>query len=314
VPNWKDVLGEINSRANALSAQAKQAVDSVRRDYLLKLHEHTGRNVIAYYSGWLSKPEVRVSDIGDEDKNGFMMAVHKLDKTKGLDLILHTPGGDIAATESLVDYLRKIFGNDIRAIVPQIAMSAGTMIACACKEILMAKHSNLGPIDPHLGGMPAYGVIAEFKRAVREVKRDPSRVAVWQPIIAQYRPTFLSRCENAIKWSNAFVREQLETVMFEGDPQRRAKAARVVKKLTDFKGNRTHSRHIHFQECKAIGLRVSLIEDDQPLQDLVLTVHHCYMHSLTNTPAFKMIENHNGNAFIKQQQMIAVPAPRQLAP
>ncbi len=71
-----------------------------------------------------------------------MMAIHNLDRTKGLDLIIHTPGGNIAATESIVDYLRRMFPDDIRAIIPQIAMSAGTMLACACNTILMAKSLN----------------------------------------------------------------------------------------------------------------------------------------------------------------------------
>jgi len=66
----------------------------------------------------------------------------------------------------------------------------------------------------------------------------------------------------------------------------------------------THARHIHFDECKAMGLDVELIEDDQKLQDLVLTVHHCYMHSLMNTASFKMIENHNGAAVVKQQRIV----------
>ena len=304
MPNWKDVLEDIQKRQNA----SRLAVDIVRREYLAKLHAHTGRNIIAYYSGWLSKPGIPESDINDEDKNGFMMAVHKLDRKKGLDLILHTQGGSIAATESIVDYLRRMFGHDIRAVIPQIAMSGGTVIACACKTILMARHSNLGPIDPHLGGMPAYGVVAEFKRALREIKRDRNAIAVWQPILAQYRPAFLSQCENAIAWSKDFVLQQISTVMFAGDPQARKKAREVVKKLSDFKGNKAHSRHIHYDECKAIGLLVELIEDDQVLQDLILTVHHCYMHSIMNTTAFKIIENHEGAAFCKQQQAIAVAA------
>jgi hypothetical protein len=309
MPNWGDVLKDIQDRRNARTAEAAQAVDTVRREYLQKLHKHTGRNIIAYYSGWLSKPDIKESDISDEDKNGFMMAVHKLDRSKGLDLILHTPGGSMAATESLVDYLYRMFGRNIRAIVPQIAMSAGTIVACSCQKILMARHSNLGPIDPHLGGRPAYGVIAEFKRALREIKRNRTAMAVWQPILAQYPPTFLSQCENAIKWANRFVREKLEQVMFSGQAKARMKAATVVRKLTDFKGNKTHSRHIHFDECKSIGLDVELIENDQALQDLVLTVHHCYMHSLMNTPSFKIIENHNGAAFVKQQRVMPVSVP-----
>lgn len=300
MPTWSEVVNEIQTLSAQKAAEAKGAVDIVRRQYLEKLAAKTGRNVIAYYSGFLSKPGIGDNDITDEDKNGFIMAVHGLDPSIGLDLILHTPGGSIAATESIVNYLHRKFQRNIRAIVPQIAMSAGTMTACACRSILMTRHSNLGPIDPHLGGMPAYGVIAEFKRAFREIKKDQAKSHVWRPIIGQYPPTLLSQCENAIKWSNAFVEKQLRTVMFEGDSAAASKAKSIVKKLSDFKGNKTHSRHIHFDECEAMQLKVSLIEDDQPLQDLVLTVHHCYMHSLMNTNSFKIIENHKGAAFVKQ--------------
>ena len=83
-----------------------------------------------------------------------------------------------------------MFKKDIRAIVPQIAMSAGTMIACSCHSILMAEHSNLGPIDPHLRGIPAYGVIEEFKRVYKEIKKDPNKIVLWSTIISQYKPTF----------------------------------------------------------------------------------------------------------------------------
>jgi hypothetical protein len=124
-------------------------------------------------------------------------------------------------------------------------------------------------------------------------------------IISQYRPTFLSQCENAIAWSNRFVAKQLETVMFEGKtPEERRKgkklAAEIVKKLTDYRGNKTHSRHIHFNELNEMGLKMVRLEDDEKLKDLVLTVHHCYMHTLMNSLATKIIENHIGAAMIKQ--------------
>jgi hypothetical protein len=48
-----------------------------------------------------------------------------------------------------------------------------------------------------------------------------------------------------------------------------------------------------------MGLKLERIEADKDLQDLILTVHHCYMHALMNTPSFKMIENHKGIAFVK---------------
>lgn len=302
MPNWNEILAEIKT----LQAQAISAPDLIRRKWMNNLHKNTKRNIIAYYSGFLSKPHIGLQkDIDDEDKNGFMMATHKLDRQKGLDLIIHTPGGSIAATQSIVDYLRKMYGKDIRAFIPQIAMSAGTMIACSCREIWMGKQSNIGPIDPHLSGIPAYGVKAEFQRACKEVKNDSTRIPIWQAIIGQYRPTFLSQCENAIKWSNKFVKEQLESVMFEGDPDASAKANSIVKKLTKSTG--THSRHIHYEEAHDIGLNVKKLEDDPDLQDLVLTVHHCFMHTLMNTTAYKIIENHLGVALVKMETIQTIP-------
>ena len=101
MPNWNTLLGELQTMGSSH--------DILRRRYLVKLHEHTGRNVIVYYSGWLQKPELRGVGINDDDKNGFMTTINGLDRSLGLDLLLHTPGGETAATESLVDYLRSMF-------------------------------------------------------------------------------------------------------------------------------------------------------------------------------------------------------------
>ncbi len=143
MPTWNEVLRDIHRRQN----DGLRALDLIRREYLAKLHGHTGRNVIAYYSGFLSKPTALQAEINGEDINGFMTTVHNLHRSKGLDLILHTPGGSMSATLSIVHYLHQMFKTNIRAIIPQVAMSAGTMIACSCKEIWMAKHSQLGPTD-----------------------------------------------------------------------------------------------------------------------------------------------------------------------
>jgi hypothetical protein len=81
-------------------------------------------------------------------------------------------------------------------------------------------------------------------------------------------------------------------------------AKSIVRNLSDYARNKSHSRHLHFNDCKKIGLNVSLLEDDPDLLDLVLTVHHCYMHALMNTTSFKIIENHNGLAFVKQHREV----------
>lgn len=292
--SWRQILDE----ARALGS----TYDVIRRRHLAALNELTDRNVIVYYSAWLQKQDllrqgVAGFDINDSDKNGFMAAIHQLDRDQGLDLLIHSPGGDIAAVESLTDYLRSMF-SDIRAVVPQLALSAGTIMALSAREILMGKHSSIGPIDPQIGGMPAHGIVEEFNRAVEEMTRNQTAALAWQPIIGKYPPTFIGQCEKAIEWGNEIAENLLTSGMFDGDPDAEEKARKIVKGLTDNLITKSHARHVSIERAREIGLKVEALEDDQDLQEAVLTVHHACIQTMAETPAIKLIENHKGDAFV----------------
>jgi len=303
MPNWHDILQELKKTGSA--------DDVIRRKYLGQLHEISGRNTIVYYSGWLQKqgiglPPISMS-INDSDKNGFMTVINNLDRTKGLDLLIHTPGGEIAATESLVDYLHSMFGYDIRAIVPQLALSGGTMIACGCKEIIMGAHSSLGPIDPQYRGLAAHAVIEEFQRAHNEIKADQSKVMVWQPIIAKYAPTFIGECEKAVDWANSMAKEWLKEGMLNGIDNVDDEVDKIILELGDHALTKSHSRHLSLEKCQEMGLKVTALENDQAFQEAVLSIHHACIHTLSRTPACKIIENQNGIAFIEMAQQVVMP-------
>lgn len=308
MPNWGEVLQEIQG------TKIDNPLDVIRRKYLKIMNTYTGRNVIAYYSAFLQRPKANVA-IDDNDKNALMQAVYNLDKSKGLDLILHTPGGNIAATESIVGYLKSIFGNDIRAFIPQIAMSAGTMIALSCREIVMGKQSNLGPIDPQFGGVSCAAVLEEFNRAVMDISRNNASIPLWQAIISKYHPTFLGDCEKTIQWSEKMVSEWLKDNMFSNETEPMKKANEVVKSLGNHEETYSHARHIDIEECKKIGLHVvqledldkKLIETCKDLQDCVLTIHHTYMHTFSNSAAVKIVENHIGSAMIMNETVGVQP-------
>jgi len=299
MPDWHQINNELKASGSTH--------DLIRRKYLKHLFKATGRNVICYYSGWLQKPELSGTQVNDADKNGFMTVIHKLERSKGLDLLLHTPGGETAATESLVDYLRSMFGTDIRAIVPQLAMSAGTMIACSCKSIVMGKQSSLGPIDPQFRGIPAHGIIEEFQRAYNEIKVDPVKAAVWQPILHKYNPTMIGECEKAIDWSSEMVKDWLRTGMFFGEQEAEMKIDTILQELGNHALNKSHARHLSAQKCKDMGLKIVDLENDSRLQDAVLSVHHAFIHTLSATNAIKIIENHNGIAFIQSVTKVIIP-------
>jgi ATP-dependent protease ClpP protease subunit len=300
VPNWSEILDEVR--------RGGHTTDVVRRKYLAKLTKLTKRNTIIYYSGWLQKRSQQGSapDFGlnDLDKNGFMSVVHGLDRSLGLDLLLHTPGGDMAATESIIDYLRQTFGRDIRAVVPQIAMSGGSMIACACREIVMGRQSNIGPFDPQIGGVPAQAIKEEFERAAKEMQSNQLAAFVWQPILAKYNLGFISTVEKAILMADAVVKQNLVDCMFHGD----ADADRIAQKIVDTLGSHAathmHARHIHKDRASQLGLKIVSLEDDPKLQDAVLSVHHATMITFEQTPMFKIIENQRGSSYISTQQML----------
>ena len=291
MPSWSEILNKV--QAVAADKQASFLAD-LRYEYIEKLAQKTGRNVIAYYSSFLQKPTVPDISINDRDMNAFMEAVYKLDKSKGLDLILHTPGGDIATTEKIIHYLRSVFKGDMRAIIPQMAMSAGTMISVSCREILMGKQSCLGPFDPQFNGVPCQSVLKEFEKAKRDVRENPHSLGLWQVIMSKYNPTFLLSCEQAVRLSEELISEILKTSV--SDPE---KIEKIKKVFGDNDNSKTHSRHISKDKCREAGLNIVDLENDQDLQDLVLSIHHCYMIAFDTTIATKIVENNKRGCFLR---------------
>lgn len=259
--------------------------------YVRKLHQKTGRNIIVYYSSWLTLDEDEIS-IDAMDKNGFMNLIKDLDKTKGLDLILHTPGGAVSATESIIDYLHAVFGEDIRAVIPQMAMSGGTMIACSCKEILMGKHSSLGPADPQIYGIPAKTAIEEFELAKKEIEENPKSTPFWTILLDKYPANFLFECKNSMEWTKDILEKSLKYSMFKNKEDKTID--KIVYELILGDATKSHSRNLSPEKCMEIGLKIKYIEEDEELQDLILSVHHACISYFNSVNVGKIYMNQNG--------------------
>ena len=286
---WDEVLRETQVTPGSY--------DVVRRKYLYKLSEYTHRNTIAYYSGFLTNGNHNNIDINDSDMTGFMNALTGVDTSNGLDLILHTPGGNPMAAEAIISYLRNKFSNNIRVIVPQIAMSAGTMMACAGKTIIMGKHSSLGPVDPQFNGTPAYEIIQMYNEARDNLKSDHPEVLYWKLVLERYAPAFVYTALSSINLASELVRKWLGTCMFNA-LEDASKIEHIVQQLNNHKDTKAHGRHFDVQKCREIGLNITDLESDSELQDRVLSIHHAYMLTFNNTTAEKIIENHDSKAWI----------------
>jgi len=312
LPTWGEISNEITEE---YQRTGRPPFDSVRRKYLKKLQGYTKRNVILYATKWTQAGGIHpeLISITDEDIQGFMEAVHGL--SGELNLILHSPGGSLEATEALVTYLRSKFSY-MRVMIPYAAMSAAAMLSCAANEVVMGKHSFIGPVDPQLildtplgpQAVPAQAILEQFSRAKEECT-DPKKFGTWLPILGQYGPALLVQCEHALALAKELTFKWLNEYMLSGEAGSKERAEQIAARLTDHSLWKSHSRHISREEAKKLGLKITNLEDDQTLQDLVLSVFHSTMHTFNGTPAVKIIENHEGKAFIKLLQPVAVKGP-----
>lgn len=280
------------------------AQDAVRRKYLAELSDYTKRDTIIMSSAFSSQkvqnlPNFLVS-ITNEDIQGVMSALHGLKNNK-LDIILHSPGGSIEAAEQIVNYLRNKY-NDIRVIIPQNAMSAATLIACAADEIIMEKHSAIGPIDPQITfpmetghfTAPAQSILDEFERAKEEIKSDPSTAPIWVRRLDKYPIGFLKICENTIDLSKDIAARWLKTWMLKTNPQKETQAKEIAEWLCNTNLHKTHGRPIDINEAREKKMMITALEDDNDLQDKALSVFHAAVVTHMVSNCVKFVENQNG--------------------
>jgi hypothetical protein len=265
------------------------AADVTRREYLKNLHQRTGRDTILYAC---RPPAMILMD----DLQGFMAAQHEL-KGPNLDLIVHSPGGSSEAAEQIVRYLRSRYEH-IRVIVPLQAMSAGTMIACAADEIVLGRQSALGPVDPQFqlpaGAMPAHAIIEEFETALDDVQKNPTKAAFWVSRLSNIPHGQYVVAKTVLARAEELVSEWLLNYMHLSD-----EISKEAARWFASKEHRVHGKPLMFDEIKQKGLNVHRLEDDNNLQDLVLSIFHATMVTFDITGCIKFTENHKGKGFFQ---------------
>ncbi len=304
MPSYTDLIKDFDNHVGDKSTWLQSRIN----DWLSKIAENRGgKNVIFYYSGFLQKPTAQpvVQQITHEDINGLMAVIHGMDCSKGLTLLLHTPGGVTVAAETIVSYLRSKF-TEIEVIVPALAMSAGTMISLAADKIVLGKPSQLGPIDPQ---MPIFNrivssiaILDQFERAKSEIKADKDMAHVWAPILQSLGPALLQECENAIKYSEDRVADWLSKYMFKDHEN----PVEISERVTTFfsrgdEGNKNnnHGRRIDINEAIAIGLNIEALEGSQILQEAVLTSYHLLTLMIEKSNSVKIIVSNDNKYFTK---------------
>ncbi len=194
----------------------------------------------------LGFPIARYIDINDSEE--VMRAIQMTDADMALDIILHTPGGLVLAALQIARALRGHKGK-VTAFVPHYAMSGGTLIALAADEIVMCRHSVLGPIDPQLGESPAASLIKVVEeKPISEIDDKTLILAdVGRKAIGQVKSAATKLLDRHLPME---------------------KAAAVAEKLSS--GSWTHDYPITPDEARELGLLVSTEMPDRVLEMMAL--------------------------------------------
>jgi ClpP class serine protease len=186
--------------------------------------------------------------ISVEDSEQVLRAIRLTPDTMPIDLILHTPGGLVLASEQIANALNRHPAN-VTVFVPHYAMSGGTMIALAADEIVMDENAVLGPVDPQLGQYPAASLLEVLAQKPVEQIRDETLVLA-------------DMARKALKQVEFFLERLLRDKM---EPETAQELARLLSS-----GRWTHDYPLTAEQLKEFGLpvRVGLPEKVYELMEL----------------------------------------------
>lgn len=212
---------------------------------------------------FLGIPLARYIDI--EDSEAVLRAIRLTPHEMPLDLVLHTPGGLVLASEQIACALKRHKGK-VSVFIPHYAMSGGSLIAMAADEIVMDPNAVLGPVDPQLGGPQGYYPAVSILKALEQPNpnRDDQTLIlgdVAKKAIGQvYQTVYL-------------------LLLKHNTPE---KADEIAKMLSE--GRWTHDYPIDFEQAKEMGLPVI----DQMLKE-VYELMELYPQSGLRRPSVEFI-------------------------
>ena len=303
MPGWNELVDEFGRQKDPDWLQ-RQLIK-----YMSAIAELRGNStVILYASAFLQQRSD--SSIASEDVNGLMNALYgaKIGDDGRLTLILHTPGGELYAVESIVDYLHAKF-EYIEVIVPFLAMSAGAMIGLASDLVVLGKHSQLGPIDPQISSgqkwHSARAIQEGFHRAKEDILQNTKLAHLWAPILQYMGPSLMIEADKSLRYSKELVVKWLTQRMFAKESDAGEKIQKIASYFNAEQSDKLpsnvhmHGQRIGLQKMQELGVKTEILENKQKLQDAVLSAYHVMTMIFDSNPASKIIVSNSGGGWIK---------------
>lgn len=212
-------------------------------------------------------------------------------KKSNLLVILETEGGSIETTERIADVFRHHYKGEVSFLIPNFAMSAGTILVMSGDRILMDYYSVLGPIDPQVQNadgvwVPGMGILEKYSDLVSKNDLSPAELAF---LLDKFDPATLHWLEQAKEHGGDLLEKWLVQYKFKDwlttetrgvpvtDQMKKARANEIANKLNDTKIWRSHSRGLSLSVIRNdLNLKVEDYGEEPSLRELNLRVTAYY--------------------------------------
>lgn len=238
--------------------------DSVRSHldwHLNKIGEILDADVVAFFGPILPGLDLRL-------RNAIEAVRERKDS---ISVILDTPGGIVEVVERMVATLRSNY-QDVTVIVPDQAMSAGTIFALSADRIMMDYFSCLGPIDPQIVKdtklVPALSYLKQFERLNKKTE-DGKLTAAEYALLSKLDLGELYQFEQARELSVELLVKWLSKYKFKGwnktetrgmevtDEMKRKRAQEIANLLNETARWHSHARGIDVRTLRdEVGLKI----------------------------------------------------------
>jgi ClpP class serine protease len=236
--------------------------DRYLRQLLIRdIQDVTGRQLVVYFGNRYEQAQIDQRDIA------LMKELFNNIGGKPVDLLIETAGGVTDATEGLVSLIQAM-ATDLRVIVPNAAKSNGTVLCLAAKTIVMGVTSELGPIEPSVGGIPS-SILSED--AIKNSNFPLHKVGVY-----------------ALQQTRGLALKLLTDGMMKGSTPE--KIEETVDALSSRKKFFSHGSVINHLEAKQLGLAVEYLQPDDELWKKVWLLYCMYDHDCRRDRYLKVFE------------------------
>lgn len=248
---------------------------------LTELENHFNADVIFYYGEIHPAVEKLFRDFIEKLKEGD-------DDKKQLVVILNTPGGSAETVEKMVEITRFHY-DEVSFVVPDYAMSAGTIFCMSGNKIYMDYSSALGPIDPQVFNgkeyVPALGYLDQVEKLLEKSRNNTITPAEFL-MLQNQDLAMLSRYEQARNLTVTLLKKWLVEYKFRdwnihgstqgkiGNPvtpqEKEDRAEEIARLLGDNKIWHSHGRMISVRTLQSVlKLKIEDYSSDTKLRTLI---------------------------------------------